>query len=209
MNLNSRLSSLATTILCAFTFLFVATTAPAVAAKKERVVGTLETENGVTISVNGRTAANGAELRCGDVLETTGDSVKVALGSQGEYVVDAGTRVRLTCSSGGKVNLLVVYGGVHPVGSDHDNDFIGLPYIGAFGFGNLQSGFPSTGGGPQSSSSGRIPIVNSKGVVIGYALTDALGRVVGFTDPSGKLLASTPPNGTPVSKVFGPGAVLL
>jgi len=192
-------------MLCAFTFLFAAASAPAATAKKEKAVGTLETEGGTTIRVNGKTAGNGTELKCGDVIETANKSVKVAIASGLEYVIDAGTKVRLTCSSSGKVSLLVIYGGVHPVGTAEDS-FEPLPWMAAFA--NANSSFPSTGGGSQSSS-GKIPIVNASGAVIGYALTDSLGRVVAFTDASGKLLASFPPNGTPVSSVFGPGATLL
>jgi hypothetical protein len=209
MKLNPRFSSLATTTICAFTFLFAATTVPAVAARTQSVVGTLETENGATISVNGKTVGNGAQLKVGDVIVTTGESVKVAIGSGLEYVIEAGSQVRITRSHDGKVSFQIITGDVHTVGGNSGgDDYVGLPYIGAFGFGNLQSGFPSTGGG-SSSTAGKVPVVNQKGVVIGYAVTDAFGRVVAFTDVNGNVLAYTPPNGTPTSKVFGKGATLL
>jgi hypothetical protein len=203
MNLIPRLSSLAATMLCAFTFLFVATTAPAVAAKKEKVVGKLETENGVSIRVNGKTTGNGGELKCGDVLETASESVKVAFASGLEYVIDAGTKVRLACTPNGKVTLVVIYGGVHPVGVEHD-PLPDLPWLAAFG--NANASFPSTGGGFPAAT-GKIPIYVG-GTVVGFALTNSFGQVVAYTDPSGKLLASFPPNGKPVSSVFGQGATI-
>ena len=79
-----------------------------------------------------------------------------------------------------------------------------LPFLGAFGFGNFS--FPSIGGG--SAANNRLPITNASGVVIGFAITDGSGRIVAFTDVQGNVLAVGAPNGTPVSSIFGPGAII-
>lgn len=170
MNLR-RLSFLVTTTLCAFTFLFSTASAPAdpkkekvvgalltagagavasalSAPKKEKVVGTVKTEGGSSIRINGKTAGSGASVSCGDVLETT-DSAKVALASGQEYVIDPGSKVKLTCSPDGKVALLVIYGGIHPVGGTADY-LDPLPWLAAFANGN--SSFPSIGGGKTVST---------------------------------------------------------
>ena len=203
MNLR-RFSFLVTTTLCAFTFLFAPASVSA-APKKEKVVASLKTEAGITIKVNGKTSGNGAALRCGDVLETANESVNVVLGSGPEYVIDPGTKVRLTCSPSGRVGFLVSYGGIHPV--DGVEPYTPLPWIPAFA--NANSSFPSTGGGGAATNTGKIPVVNANGVVIGYALTNSSGQVVGYTDVTGRLLASFPPNSQPLSPIFPPGAVIL
>ena len=200
MNLNPRVSFLATT-LCAFALLFAMPVAQA-APKKEKAVGTVKIEDRGTVRINGRTEGTGATLRCGDLIETT-ESVIASLASGQEYVIDPGSKVRLVCSGNGPVKFLVSFGGVHPIGTGGDDTIDPLPYLAAFGFGNFS--FPSIGGG-NSATNGKIPIFNSKGVVIGYALTDSNGRVISFTDLSGRVLAFAAPNGTPVSSVFGPGA---
>jgi hypothetical protein len=143
MNLNRRLSFLAT-ILCAFAFLFATGTPAFAAKKKEKTVGTVKVEGGGSIKINGKTAGNGAELKCGDTIETGNEPVDVALEGGKEYTVDPGTKVRITCSPTGAVALLVIYGGVHPVGGDADY-LQPLPWLAAFANGN--SSFPSIGGG--------------------------------------------------------------
>lgn len=200
MSLNPRLSFLAT-ILCAFAMLFATPVAPAAPAKKERIVGTVKIEGGGTVRINGKTTQSGATLRCGDLIETT-ESVIVSLTSGKEYVIDPATRVRLTCTGNSPVRFLVIYGGIHPVGTG-DDTIDPLPYLAAFGFGNFS--FPSIGGGT-SADTGKIPIFNASGAVIGFAVTDSNGRVIAFTNTTGGVLAVPGPNGTPVSSVFGPGA---
>ena len=200
MNLIPRLSSLATT-LCAFAFLF-ATPGAQAAPKKEKVVGSVKIEDSGTVRINGKTEGSGATLRCGDLIETT-NSVIASLASGQEYVIDAGSRVRLVCSGNGPVKFLVSFGGVHPVGTGVDDTIDPLPYLAAFGFGNFS--FPSIGGG-NSATNGKIPIFNASGVVIGYAVTNSNGRVIAFTNLTGGVLSIPGPNGTPVSSVFGPGA---
>lgn len=198
--MNPRFSFLVTT-LCAFTFLFATATAPAAPAKKERIVGTVKIEGGGSVRINGKTAPSGAQLKCGDLIETT-ESVIASLASGKEYVIEPGSRVRLVCSGNGPVRFLVIFGGIHPVGTG-DDTIDPLPYLAAFGFGNYS--FPSIGGGT-SATTGKIPIFNASGVVIGYAVTDSNGKVIYYTDLSGKVLALSGPNGTPVSSVFGAGA---
>lgn len=200
MNLNPRLSFLAS-IVCAFSFLFSPPTASA-AKKKEKVVGVSKVDGGGTFRINDKTVADGTPVRCGDVLETK-ESVQITLDSGKVYVVEVTSRVRLVCQDNGAVLFLVIFGGVHTVGADVADTVDPLPYLAAFGFGNFS--FPSIGGG-NSATNGKIPIFNSKGVVVGYALTDSNGRVISFTDLSGRVLAFAAPNGTPVSSVFGPGA---
>lgn len=200
MTLNSRLSFL-TTALCSLAFLFSAPVASA-AKKPERVVGSVKIDGNSTALINGKTAGSGAVLRCGDLIETS-VRVQADFTDGPSYIIDPGTRVRLTCNGpGSRVQFLVSYGGIHPLDSV-DDDFEQIPYNPALGVGN--GTFPSIGGGP-SSTTGKIPIFNSQGVVIGYALTDANGRVVAFTNTTGGVLAVPGPNGTPVSSVFGAGA---
>jgi hypothetical protein len=153
MNLR-RLSFLATVALCALPFLFPANAAPISnndwqdnpsQKKKEKTVGTVKVEGGGSVKINGKTAGNGAKLKCGDTLETGNDPVDVALEGGKEYTVDPGTKVKITCSPlNGAVALLVIYGGIHPVGGDADY-LQPLPWLAAFANGN--SSFPSIGGG--------------------------------------------------------------
>ena len=142
MNLNRPLSFLAT-MLCAFAFLFATGTPAFAAKKKEKTVGTVKIEGGGSIKINGKTAGNGAELKCGDTIETGDAPVQVSLEGGKEYTVDPGTKVKITCSPNGAVALLVIYGGVHPVGGDADY-LDPLPWLAAFANGN--SSFPSIGG---------------------------------------------------------------
>ena len=176
MNLQ-RLSSLATTLLCAFTFLFATASAPA-APKKEKVVGTLKTEHGTTILVNGKTLGNDAELRCGDLVETGSESVKVTLVAGKEYVIDPRTRVRLTCTANGPVKFLVLFGGIHPVdGSDDSNE----PFpIGGFPIGGSLSGniagTSNGGGGAGAAGPTTTKFIPGRGV----ALLDSFGTIIRF-----------------------------
>ena len=203
MNLTSRLSRLATTF-CAVAFLFIPAVGSAKPPKKERAVGTIEIEHGTTVLVNKKPLSTGAELRCGDLIETDATEDIILTLSNGEkYVIDPASRVRLTCFGGGPVQFLVVFGGVHRLGDGNSLD--PLPFFSAFGSGN--SAFPSYGGGG-SASNNRIPVKNASGQVIGYVVTNSQGNVIGFTDANGRIitLASGSPNGTPISSVFGPGA---
>lgn len=171
MNLQ-RLSSLATTLLCAFTFLFATASAPA-APKKEKVVGTLKTEHGTTILVNGKTLGNDAELRCGDLLETGSESVKVTLVAGKEYVIDPKTRVRLTCVANGEVRFLVIFGGIHPVdGSDDSNE--PFPIAGSLS-GNIAG--TSNGGGGAGADGPTTTRVLPGGQI---GLFDSLNRFIRF-----------------------------
>lgn len=201
MNLNPRLSFLAT-IACALTFLFAPATASA-AKKKEKVVGVSKVEGGGTFRINDKTVADGASVSCGDVIETK-ESVQITLSSGKVYVVEASSRVRLVCQGNGPVAFLVIVGGVHTLGGEVADTIDPLPYLAAFGFGNFS--FPSIGGGA-ASNTGKIPIFNASGVLVGYAVTNSNGKVIYFTNPTGGVLAVAGPNGTPVSSVFGQGAV--
>ncbi len=139
MNLNRTLSLLATT-LCAFAFLFTTATASAAPAKP---AGTVKAEGSVTVKINGKTAGNGAEVKIGDYLETGSESVNVLLVSGQEYVIDPGSKVRFVKSANGAVAILVLYGGIHLVGSE--SEYVDpLPWLAAFANGN--SSFPSIGG---------------------------------------------------------------
>lgn len=203
MNLTSRISRLATT-LCAVAFLFIPAVSSAKPPKKERTVGTIVVEHGTTVLVNKKPLSTGAELRCGDLIETDATEDIILTLSNGEkYVIDPASRVRLMCVGGGPVQFLIVFGGVHRLNDDNSLD--PLPFFSAFGSGN--AGFPSYGGGG-SASNNRIPVKNASGQVIGYAVTNSQGNVIGFTDANGRIitLASGSPNGTPISSVFGPGA---
>jgi hypothetical protein len=198
MNISPRISFLVTT-LCSIAFFFASST-PASAAKPQKVVGTVKAEPGVTVTINGSTAEDGAALRCGDVIVTT-QGVTGVFNVGPAYIIDPSTKVRIVCNGNGPVSLLVVYGGVRPVDGG-DDVFEQIPYNAALGVGN--NTFPSIGGGGDSSF-GKIPILKN-GVVVGYALTDANGKVVAFTNVVGGVLSVPGPNGTPVSRVFGAGA---
>lgn len=138
-------------------------------------------------------------------------------GRGGVIVIDPNTRVRIYLQ-GNSVLAAVLTGGVHYYpgsrpGSDETpavvdgsaSDADPLPFLAAFGYGNFS--FPSIGGGGATNSN-RIPVRNSAGVVVGFILTDGNGRVIGFTDSLGNVLAVGNPGGTPVSGVFGPGATI-
>lgn len=140
--------------------------------KKEKTVGTVKIEGGGSVRINGKTAGNGASLSVGDLIETT-ESVTVTLASGVEYVIDPGSRVRLTRDHSGVVRLLVIYGGVHPVGAG-DDTIDPLPFLAAFGFGN--SSFPSIGGG-NSSNSNVVSVVLPSGAI---AFFDSTGKFVRF-----------------------------
>ena len=201
MNLNPRLSFLAT-VACALSFLFSPATASA-AKKKEKIVGVSKVDGGGTFRINGKTVADGAPVTCGDVVETK-ESVQITLNTGKVYVVEVNSRVRLVCLGDGPVAFLVIVGGVHTLGAEVADTLDPLPYLAAFGFGNFS--FPSIGGG-SSSNTGKIPIFNAKGVLVGFAVTDSNGKVIYFTNTTGGVLAVAGPNGTPVSSVFGQGAV--
>lgn len=140
MNLKRTFSLLATT-LCAFAFLFTTATAPAAPAKKP--AGTVKAEGSTIVKINGSTAGDGAELKIGDYLETGNESVNVLLVGGREYVIEPNSKVRFQTAPNGAVAILVLYGGVHPVGSD--SDYVEWrPWSAAFANGN--SSFPSIGG---------------------------------------------------------------
>ena len=140
------------------------------AKKKEKTVGTVKIEGGGSVKINGKTAGNGAAIAIGDTIVTgSGASVKLTLSSGKEYIIDAGSRIKLLDDGKGGVRLLVVYGGSHPAeGSNESID--PLPYIGAFGFGN----FPSTGGG-NSSNGNVMSVVLPSGAI---AFFDSAGNFV-------------------------------
>jgi hypothetical protein len=153
MNLR-RLSFLATAALCALPVLFPTESAAIqftdnlgndlqAAKKKEKTVGTVKIKGGGTIKINGKTAGDGAKLKCGDTIVTGNDPVDVALEGGKEFTVDPGSKVKVVCSPNGSVALLLIIGGIHPVGGDAD--FLQpLPWQAAFANGN--SSFPSIGG---------------------------------------------------------------
>ena len=106
-------------------------------------VGSVQLTGGATVKINNKTAGKGAEVKIGDVLETGDESVTVTLASGLQYVIEAGSKVRITRAPNGEVALLVIYGGVHPV--DGPAEFVAnLPWLPAFGNGNAS--FPSIGG---------------------------------------------------------------
>lgn len=202
MNLKS-LSRLATTF-CAAAFLLIPAVASAKPAKKEKVVGNMKIERGTTVLVNKIPVSTGADVRCGDLIETNPtEDVILTLPSGEQYMIDPATRVRLVCSGNGPVQFLVIFGGVHRLGEISGLD--PLPFFSAFGSGN--TAFPAFGGGGSTSNS-RIPIKNAAGQIIGYAVTDSQGNIVAFTNANGQILslASGNPNGNSLSGVFGPGA---
>ena len=172
MNLNPRLSFLAATALCALPFLFATASAHAV---RERIVGTVNVEGEPTVLINKKPAQSGTDLRCGDIIETdANETVTVTLASGQRYVIDPGTKVRLTCDGSGPVRFLVIYGGIHPLDTSHGDHLDPLPYLAAFGFGNFS--FPSIGGG--SSSNGNVVSVVLPGGRI--AFFDSAGNFVRF-----------------------------
>ena len=182
MNLQ-RLSFLATAALCALPFLFPAESAaqtgtfiPAsggAAKKKEKTVGTVKIAGGGSIRINGRTAGNGAAVKCGDVVETGSEPADVALNGGKEYVIDPRTRVRLSCTGDGQVKFLVIYGGIHPLGTGDDpND--PLPYLPGFN-GNF-SGSSIGGGGSGAPGPTTTKFIPGRGV----ALFDSFGTFIRF-----------------------------
>ncbi len=201
MNLNPRLSFFAT-IVCAFSFIFAPATASA-AKKKEGIVGIIKVDGDGTFRINDKTVTSGSAVRCGDLAETK-ERAELTLNSGKVYVIEVNSRVRFVCQGDGAVAFLVVFGGVHAVGSEVSDTIDPLPYLAAFGFGNFS--FPSIGGGTQTDS-GKTPIFNAKGELVGYAVTNSNGKVIYFTNTTGGVLAVPGPNGTPVSSVFGQGAV--
>ena len=159
-------------MLCAFTFLFSAGSASA-APKKEKVVGTLKTEHGTTVRVNGKTLGNGAEVHCGDILETGSESVDVLLLTGKEYVIDPGTRVRLACTNNGPVRFLVIFGGIHPLDGPEE-PYEPIPYLPGF-FGNF-SGTSNGGGGAGAQGPTTTRFIPGHGV----ALFDSFGTFIRF-----------------------------
>lgn len=214
MNLTPRLSQLVATVLCALALIFSTTDA---SAQDSPVIGTLTFARGCTVLVNGQKQASGYQVHAGDVVKTSARcKAQVRLTDGGSLVINAGTRVRIYLE-GGSLVAAVLIGGVNYVPSTTpgpndvpvivENSGTGadpLPFLGAFGFGNFS--FPSIGGG--SAANNRLPITNASGVVIGFAITDGSGRIVAFTDVQGNVLAVGAPNGTPVSSIFGPGAII-
>ena len=215
MNLTPRLSQLVATVLCALALIFSTTDA---SAQDSPVIGTLTFARGCTVLVNGQKQASGYQVHAGDVIKTSARcKAQVRLTDGGSLVINAGTRVRIYLEGGSLVSAVLI-GGVNYLPSttpgpndvpvivqQGDSDSIeSLPYLGAFGFGNFS--FPSIGGG--SAANNRLPITNASGVVIGFAITDGSGRIVAFTDVQGNVLAVGAPNGTPVSSIFGPGAII-
>ena len=214
MNLTPRLSQLVATVLCALALIFSTTHA---SAQDSPVIGTLTFARGCTVLVNGQKQASGYQVHAGDVIKTSARcKAQVRLTDGGSLVINAGTRVRIYLEGGSLVSAVLI-GGVNYVPSTTpgpndvpvivENSGTGadpLPFLGAFGFGNFS--FPSIGGG--SAANNRLPITNASGVVIGFAITDGSGRIVAFTDVQGNVLAVGAPNGTPVSSIFGPGAII-
>ena len=214
MNLTPRLSQLVATVLCALALIFSTTDA---SAQDSPVIGTLTFARGCTVLVNGQKQASGYQVHAGDVVKTSARcKAQVRLTDGGSLVINAGTRVRIYLE-GGSLVAAVLIGGVNYLPSTTpgpndvpvivENSGTGadpLPFLGAFGFGNFS--FPSIGGG--SAANNRLPITNASGVVIGFAITDGSGRIVAFTDVQGNVLAVGAPNGTPVSSIFGPGAII-
>ena len=214
MNLTPRLSQLVATVLCALAMIFSTTDA---SAQDSPVIGTLTFARGCTVLVNGQKQASGYQVHASDVIKTSARcKAQVRLTDGGSLVINAGTRVRIYLEGGSLVSAVLI-GGVNYVPSTTpgpndvpvivENSGTGadpLPFLGAFGFGNFS--FPSIGGG--SAANNRLPITNASGVVIGFAITDGSGRIVAFTDVQGNVLAVGAPNGTPVSSIFGPGAII-
>ncbi|MEO6785356.1 MAG: hypothetical protein ABI318_04410 [Chthoniobacteraceae bacterium] len=157
MNLR-RLSSLATTLLCALAFLFPAGHA---SAQDGAVIGTLTFARGCTVLVNGAEVVSGTKIHAGDVVKTSPScKAQIKFTNGGTLAINTGTQVRIYID--GKVFVAAVaYGSVTPadqgrvrvvVASNGDDGVEPLPYLAAFGFGN----FPAGGG---SSSSGNVTSV--------------------------------------------------
>ena len=166
------------------------------------------------------TSQTGAQIENGARIQTGPKSVRVSLSRGGYVLIQPNSKVRVYDFPDHPVRVDIVTGGaeVHNVPRVAENNGYGpgtdpeqgegpdqLPFNAAAGSGNFP--FPSIGGG--SSANSRLPIVNSSGTVIGYAITDSRGMVVGFTDASGRVLGSGAPNGTPISSIFGVGASFL
>lgn len=205
MKLTTRFSRLLPTMLCALALIFSAANASA-------VFGTLRLPKDKTASVNGISKGNDAEIQEGDVIRTGKTQARIRLADGGLVIIyenseariyEDGTTVIISCTEGHFAYYPARKSGELPaeVNGD-DNSRTPLGNNAAVGSGNFA--FPSIGGG--SAANAKLPIKNANGVVIGYAITDSSGRVVGFTDANGRTLGSTLPNGTPITSIFGVGA---
>ena len=201
-------------VLCALSFLCCTATV----AQAAPVIGTASSKG--SFKVEGVTSQTGAQIENGARIQTGPKSVRVSLSRGGYVLIQPNSKVRVYDFPDHPVRVDIVTGGaeVHNVPRVAENNGYGpgtdpdqgegpdqLPFNAAAGSGNFP--FPSIGGG--SSANSRLPIVNSSGTVIGYAITDSRGMVVGFTDASGRVLGSGAPNGTPISSIFGVGASFL
>ena len=205
MKLTTPFSRLLPTMLCALALIFSAATASA-------VFGTLQMPKNKTAQVNHSPQGNGAEIKSGDVIRTGKTKATIFLADGGLVIIfpnseariyEDGATVVISASEGTYTYRPAHRPNEDPavVGGD-DNSLTPLGNNAAVGSGNFQ--FPSIGGG--SAANARLPITNAQGKVIGYAITDGSGRIVGFTNALGQTLAVTNPNGTPVSFIFGLGA---
>ena len=162
MHLISRFSFIATVVACLLLF----GTASAPAATGGEIVGTLKIEGKKTVQrehgSEAKQVGNLSEVMCGDVIETGIDSVIVSLTAGQDYLIHAHTRVKFTCNKKDhKVALLVISGGVNPVGSEAGY-VEHAAYLAAFGDANFPVG-AATGG---NNGYRVISTVNPQGQVI-------------------------------------------
>ena len=203
MKLTTRFSRLLPTMLCALALIFSAATASA-------VFGTLKLPKNKTASVNGVGKADQSEIKEGDVIRTGSTAVKILLEDGGVVIIYGNSEARIykdgdtvviACTEGHFKYYPAHKSSEVPAEVD-DNSRTPLGNNAAVGSGNFA--FPSIGGG--SAANTRLPITNAQGKVLGYAITDGSGTIVGFQNALGQTLAVTNPNGTPVSFIFGLGA---
>jgi len=128
------------------------------------------------ILINKEPAKNGAKIHSGDVIETGADQTAIIiLTGGGKISLDNSTRLRLGGGGTKPITTIVVFGHITKTGMDDEDEDTGaepLPFLAAFGFGNI-----SPGGGGSASSGSVLSIVLPDGHIAFY---DSAGHFVGF-----------------------------